>query len=61
MNHSGPAGASAHVRRADHPQHAVGADAEPAVAQRGDQVGGEVERAVGVGQDDEVVARPVAL
>ena len=50
--------------RADDAQHAVAAEAGPAVAEPADQVGGErspARRAVGVGQDDEVVLRAVAL
>ena len=42
-------------------EDAVGADAEAPVAQHGDLVVGEVELAVGIGEDHEVVAGAVTL
>ena len=48
-------------RGTDDPQQPVGADPEPSVAQRRHLVVGEVELPVGVGHDDKVVARAVAL
>src|SRR5207248_5418074 len=47
--------------RADHPQDAVPAEAEAPVTQPPYQVSGHRQGAVRVGQDDEVVAGPVAL
>ena len=42
--------------RTHDPEDAVPADAEPSIAQHGDLVVAEIERAVGVGDHDEVVA-----
>ena len=67
MNHSAPGclgqcRAPSAMRRAAHDaQDAVGADAEAPVAQRGDLIVGEVELAVGIGDQHEVVAGAVAL
>ena len=49
-------------RRGPHDaEDAVRADAEPAIAQRRDLVVREIEGAIGVGEDHEVVARAMAL
>ena len=55
---SGPSAADA-----DHPDHAVAADAGPSVAERDDPLGGQlaVDGAVVVGQQHEVVLGAVAL
>ena len=45
----------------DHAEHAVGAEPARRSQSRDDELGGQVERAVGVGQDDEVVLGAVTL
>ncbi len=64
MNHSAAsalAATSGHAARTDDPEHAVAADSPAAIAQRGHQVRRQIEVAIRVRHDHEVVAGAVTL